>query len=131
MNLEKNEAIEESETIEKEVQRAIEAGQTVIKARECKTVDTSQPINANMTDSYDLQPALQYQLNESNGNHDDRRRFLKPLKVLTFNGDKQKFDDFWALFASLVDESAEPANLKMARLLQCLTGNALEAIRGL
>ena len=30
-----------------------------------------------------------------------------------------------------MDESPEPSNLKMARLRQCLTGNALEAIRGL
>jgi len=127
----KNEAIEESETIEKEVQRPIEAGQTVIKARARKTVDTSQPISVNRTDSYDLQAAQQYQLNESNGNHDDRSRFLKPLKVPTFNGDKHKFEDFWALFTSLVDESAEPANLKMARLRQYLTGNALEAVRSL
>ena len=60
-----------------------------------------------------------------------RSRFLKPLKVPTFSGDKQKFEDFWALFRSLVDQSSEPTNLKMARLRQCLTGNALEAIRGL
>ena len=85
----------------------------------------------NMTDNHDQQPTQQYQLNESHGNQEDRSRFLKPLKVPTFSGDKQKFEDFWALFRSLVDESAEPANLKMARLLQCLTGNALEAIRGL
>ena len=83
----------------------------------------------NMADNYDQQPAQQYQLNESHGNQGDRSRFLKPLKVPSFNGDKQKFEDFWALFKSLVDESAEPANLKMTRLLQCLTGNALEAIR--
>ena len=127
----KNEAIEESETIEKEIQRAIKAGQTVIKALARKTVDTSQPISVNMTDSYDLQPAQQYQLNESNGNHVTESRVLKPLKVPTFNGDKQKFEDFRAFFTSLVDESAEPVNLKMARLRQCLTGNALEAIRGL
>ena len=86
----------------------------------------------NMTENYDRQPSQQHQLNESHGNQDDRSRFLKPLiKVPTFSGDKQKFEDFWALFRSLVDESAEPANLKMARLRQCLTGNALEAIRGL
>ena len=127
----KNEAIEESETIEKEVQRAIEAGQTVIKTRARKTVNTGRPISVNMADNYDQQPPQQYQLNESHGNQDDRSRFLKPLKVPSFNGDKQKFEDFWALFKSLVDESAEPANLKMARLRQCLTGNALEAIRGL
>ena len=30
-----------------------------------------------------------------------------------------------------MDESTEPSNLKMARLRKCLTGNALEAIRGL
>ena len=64
-------------------------------------------------------------MNESHGNQDDRSQFLKP-----FSGDKQKFEDFWALFRSLVDESAEPANLKVARLRQCLTGNALDAIRG-
>ena len=56
---------------------------------------------------------------------------MKSLKVPTFNGEKWKFEDFWALFRSLVDKSAEPANLKMAKQWQCLTGNALEAIRGL
>ena len=56
---------------------------------------------------------------------------MKPLKVSTFNGDKRKFEDFWALFTSLVDESTEPVNLKMARLRHCLTGNTLEGIRGL
>ena len=131
----KKEAIEESESIEKEVRRAIEAGQTVIKTRARKTVNTGRPISVIMTDNHDQQPAQQpiqqYQLNESHGNREDRSRFLKPLKVSTFSGDKQKFEDFWALFRSLVDESAEPANLKMARLRQCLTGNALEAIRGL
>ena len=97
MNLEKNEAIEESETIEKEVQRAIEAGQTAIKNRARKTIDTGRPISVNMTEIYDRQPSQQYQLNESHGNQDDRSRFLKPLKVPTFSGDKQKFEDFWAL----------------------------------
>ena len=123
----KNEAIEESETNEKEVQRVIEAGQTVIKTRARKTVNTGKPISANMTENYDQQSGQQYQMNESHGNQDDRSQFLKPLKVPTFSGDKQNFEDFWALFRSLVDESAEPANLKMARLRQCLTGNALEA----
>lgn len=80
-------------------------------------------------DKHNQHPAQQ--LNESHGNQGDRSRFLKALKVSTFSGDKQKFEDFWALFKSLVDKSAEPANLKMARQWQCLTGNALEAIRGL
>ena len=90
----KNEAIEESETIEKEVQSAIEAGQTAIKTRARKTVNTGRPISVNMTENYDQQLGQQYQLNESHGNQDDRIRFLKPLKVPTFSGDKQKFEGF-------------------------------------
>ena len=65
----KKEAIEESESIEKEVQRAIEAGQTVIKTLARKTVNTGRPISVNMADNYEQQPAQQYQLNESHGNH--------------------------------------------------------------
>ena len=56
---------------------------------------------------------------------------LKPLKVPTFGGDKTKFEDFWMLFGSLVDQSKESVNLKMARLRQCLFGSALESIGGL
>ena len=56
---------------------------------------------------------------------------LKPLKVPTFEGSKTRFEDFWALFYSLVDQTNEPVNIKMARLRKCLTGPALEAIRGL
>ena len=84
----------------------------------------------NTTDS-DEQPTRRYQEHENHGNHDDRKRFLKPLRIPTFDGDKRKFEDFWVLFRSLVDESTEPSNLKMARLPQCLTRNALEATRGL
>ena len=56
---------------------------------------------------------------------------LKPLKVPSFDGDKTKFEDFWLLFESLVDCSKEPVNIKMARLLQSLSGEALVVIRGL
>ena len=84
----------------------------------------------NTTDS-DEQPTRRYQESENHGNHDDRNRFLKHLRIPTFDGDKRKFEDFWVLFRSLVDESTETSNLKMARLRQCLTGNALEAIHGL
>lgn len=56
---------------------------------------------------------------------------LEALKVPTFNGNKTKFEEFWTLFESMVDESDESISLKMARLRQSLTGNALEAIRGL
>ena len=79
------------------------------------------PLSKNTTDRYE-QSAREDQLNESHHSHSDQNRYLKPLKVSTFNGDKRKFEDFWALFTSLVDESTEPVNLKMARLRQCLTG---------
>ena len=45
--------------------------------------------------------------------------------------DKTKFEEFWGLFESLVDQSKEPVYLTMVRLRQCLYGSALEAIRGL
>ena len=121
----KNEAFKESETIEKDVQRAIEAGKNATKVRACKVVNLNTPLSENTTDRHEDQP------NESHRSHNDRNRYLKPLKVPTFDGDKRKFEDFLALFTSLVDESTEPVNLKMARLRHCLTGNALEAIRGL
>ena len=90
----KNEAIEGSETIEKEIQRVIEDRQTVIKTRARKTANTGTPFSVSIADNYDQQPAQQYQLNENHGDQDDRSRFLKPLKVPSFSGDKQKFEDF-------------------------------------
>ena len=48
-----------------------------------------------------------------------------------FSGEKSKFEDFWEMFMSLVDQGVEPTNIKMATLRQSLTGTALEAIRGL
>ena len=52
-------------------------------------------------------------------------------KSSIYGGDKTKFEEFWGLFESLVDQSKEPVNLKMGRLRQCLFGSALESIRGL
>ena len=126
----KNETFDETETIEKEVQKVIETGQNTIKVRASKTVNINKSLWENTTDS-DEQPTRRYQVNENHGNHDDRNRFLKPLRIPTFDDDKRKFEDFWVLFRSLVDESTEPSNLKLVRLRQCLTGNALEATRGL
>ncbi len=40
---------------------------------------------------------------------------LQPLKVPTFEGCKTKFEDFWALYSSLVNQPNEPTNIKMAR----------------
>ncbi len=56
---------------------------------------------------------------------------LKPLKVPSFDGDKTKFEEFLLLFESLIDCSDEPVNIKMARLRQSLSVEALLAVRGL
>ena len=93
-------------------------------------MNMNMPLSEISTDHY-KQSAREDQLNESHLSHTDRNRYSKPLKVSTFNGDKRKFEGFWALFTSLIDGSTEPVNLKMARLRHCLTGNALEGIRGL
>jgi hypothetical protein len=37
---------------------------------------------------------------------------LKALKLSVFDGNKAEFEDFWALFISLVDKNAESANIK-------------------
>ena len=46
----KNEAFKKSETIEKDVQRAIEAGKNAIKARSCKIINMNTPLSENTTD---------------------------------------------------------------------------------
>ena len=52
----KNEAFEESEKIEKEVQKAIEAGQDAIKVRAVKTMNINRSSSENTMDHYE-QPA--------------------------------------------------------------------------
>lgn len=78
-------------------------------------------VSANLQGDYTGQATQEFSANNS----------LKLLKVPTYGGDKTKFEEFWGLFESLVDKSKEPANLKMARLRQCLFANALQSIRGL
>ncbi|CAH3163591.1 unnamed protein product [Pocillopora meandrina] len=46
----KNEAFKKSETIEKDVQRAIEAGQNAIKFRSCKIMNMNTPLSENTTE---------------------------------------------------------------------------------
>ena len=65
------------------------------------------------------------------GNTGQFQSRLKPLKLPVYDGSKTKFEDFWALFTSFVDENSEAPNVKMARLTQSLTGVALQAIQGL
>ena len=65
------------------------------------------------------------------GNTGQFQSSLKPVRLPVFDGNKTKFEDFWTLFTSLVDENSEAPNVKMARLRQSLTGVALQAIQGL
>ena len=67
----KNEAFKKSETIEKDVQRAIEAGQNAIKVRACKVVNMNTPLSENTTDRYE-QSAREDQLKEIHHSHNDR-----------------------------------------------------------
>ena len=49
----KKEAFKKSETIQKDVQRAIEAGQSAIKVRACKVMNMNTPLSENTTDRYE------------------------------------------------------------------------------
>ena len=49
----KKEAFKKSETIQKDVQRAIEAGQNAIKVRACKVMNMNTPLSENTTDRYE------------------------------------------------------------------------------
>ena len=136
-NENKKAVAEEAEGLEKEVNNVIEKAEQVIK-----DILKKKHANASATKETLLQtpsPTLPAQLTRSpahsqpsssdhSGNCNQR---LKPLKVPVFSGEKSKFEDFWEMFLSLVDQGVEPTNIKMARLRQSLTGTALEAIRGL
>ena len=58
-------------------------------------------------------------------------RNLERIRLPKFNGDKTKFEYFWATFESIVDETDEPAKYKMIQLKSCLEGKAEEAISNL
>ena len=55
-------------------------------------------------------------------------RNLERFKWPTFNGDKTKFESFWATFESIVDHTDEPAKYKMIQFKTCLEGKAGDAI---
>ena len=136
-NENKKAVAEGAEGLEKEVNNVIEKAEQVIK-----DILKEKHANASATKETLLQtpsPTLRAQLTcspahrqSSSSDHSGNcNQGLKPLKVPVFSGEKSKFEDFWEMFLSLVDQGVEPTNIKMARLRQSLTGTALEAIRGL
>ena len=140
----------EGQMLESEIQTAIEKAQEAVKSHAQISVATASHSEfvAHLTPPIILQGSLHPALPPlpSQSAHSSQgeagvpeslpashsaNHHPKPLKVLSYGGDKTKFEEFWGLFESLVDQSKEPVNLKMARLRQCLYGSALEAIRGL
>ena len=146
----KQAAMEEGQMLESEIQTAIEKAHEAVKSHVQISVATAS--HSEFVAHPSLPIVLQGSLNPASppppsqsahssqgeagvpesppASHSANHR-LKPLKVPSYGGDKTKFEEFWGLFESLVDQSKEPVNLKMARLRQCLYGSALEAIRGL
>ena len=48
-----------------------------------------------------------------------------------FDGDKTKFEYFWAAFTTIVDESSEPSKYKMVQLKANFEDKAAEAVEKL
>lgn len=122
---------DEIEALEKEVNTAIEKAERVVKdILEGKQAETNEQ-SLQQTPP----PKSPYSIHSPGSSHSHHssscNQRLKPLKVPVFSGEKSKFEDFWEMFLSLVDQSEEPPNMKMARLRQSLSGTAFEAIRGL
>ena len=55
-------------------------------------------------------------------------RNLERLQIPKFDGDKSKFEYFWAAFSAIVDDTDELPKYKMLKLKACLEGKAEEAI---
>ena len=53
---------------------------------------------------------------------------LERIQIPKFDGDKSKFESFWAAFSAIVDETRELPKYKMLRLKACLEGKAAEVI---
>jgi len=130
----KNSVTVEAEGLESEINNVIEKAEGVIKQlmKKSQTASNEQTVPQSvphMTDQSPHSPVNNHSLSPQHlGNYSQR---LKLLKVPIFDSEKSKFEDFWGLFLSPVDLGGEPANIKMARLRQSLTGSTLEAIRGL
>ena len=132
--------LKEADAVEAEVMQAIEKAESLIKnVMKDKSEQPSESVNGALQNATQAHPvSLQTPVSQHPVSEEStaivtelQRNRLQPLKVPTFEGCKTKFEDFWALFSSLVDQSNEPTNIKMARLRQSLTGTALDAIRGL
>ena len=56
---------------------------------------------------------------------------LKRVNILVFSGDKRTYQNWKAAFMACVDKAPATAEYKLLQLRQCLTGEALKAIKSL
>ena len=61
----------------------------------------------------------------------DTHRQLERIRIPVFNGDKLKFQQWFAAFSSCVDQTSMDPHFKMLRLKGCLEGEAAETVKGL
>ena len=99
---------EEAESFGKEINDVIEKAEGVVKdilekkhanATQERLLQTPLPMSP-------VQPAHSPTISHSSSSpHSGNcNRQLKPLKVPVFSGEKSKFEDFWEMFLSLVDQ---------------------------
>ena len=143
-------AMEEAQSVESEIQAAIEKAHEAVKSQaqiSSETASHEEPVTyltSPIVSQGPPNPAspppppqsshsdqVEAGISQSSPTSPSANHRLKPLKVPSYGGDKTKFEEFWGLFESLVDKSKEPVNLKMAQLRQSLYSSALESIRGL
>ena len=68
---------------------------------------------------------------EGSGLKSDTHRQLERIRIPVFNGDKLKFQQWFAAFSSCVDQTSMDPHFKMLRLESCLEGEAAETVKGL
>lgn len=69
-------------------------------------------------------------LNEGSSAKGEHRQ-LERIRIPVFNGDKLKFQQWFAAFTSCIDKTSMDPQFKMLRLESCLEGEAAETVKGL
>ena len=120
----------EAEDLEREINNAIEKAEHVVRdILENKHVYATKEILShtpppNLPSQPIHSPAKSQSSSSQHSSYYNQR--LKYLKVPVFSGEESKFNDFWEMFLSLLDQGKEPIIIKMAKLRQSLTGTVLQ-----
>ena len=70
-------------------------------------------------------------LSEGSSLKSETHRQLERIRIPVFNGDKLKFQQWFAAFTSCIDKTSMDPQFKMLRLESCLEGEAAETVKGL